>query len=113
MFSLCFSGSPALPALMGYTFDRACVLWRVYDDGHRGACWLYDNASLAVGLTVITLVARAGSAVCYTLAWFAYKGPSGETHNTTTDTNREVVVHSTACSHPEETVTFIDHLTAV
>ncbi|XP_072453473.1 solute carrier organic anion transporter family member 4C1-like [Notamacropus eugenii] len=70
------------PIVFGFAIDSSCTLWDINQCGIRGACWIYDNARMAVVLVGISVGCKALTILFNTLAIFLYKPPPSGTNVT-------------------------------
>ncbi|ELT95620.1 hypothetical protein CAPTEDRAFT_89526, partial [Capitella teleta] len=69
-----FLGTVLGPAVYGYLFDDACLIWQE-SCGERGSCWIYDGDTLAWNLIAISVAVKFVGCVSFALSLFIYKPP--------------------------------------
>ncbi|KFO95278.1 Solute carrier organic anion transporter family member 4C1, partial [Calypte anna] len=63
------------PILFGAAIDNSCTLWDINECHTTGACWVYDNESMAYQLMGISAACKLITIIFVVIAVCLYKPP--------------------------------------
>ncbi|KAH9365504.1 hypothetical protein HPB48_016282 [Haemaphysalis longicornis] len=68
-------GTILAPIVIGSIIDRSCLTWQTLCGGLRGACTIYENASMSYNLFGLLILLKTLSVLFFFLAWITYVPP--------------------------------------